>query len=108
LTVLLIGALLQLVSFLPHQHAELARGCREARITGYVRTDPAMNDWTADGTSIYTDEPIAAASYDIPMDSMVYVEGLGTYRVADRGMLAPTHIDIAITGVRTICITESM
>lgn len=88
--------------------------CRPATVTGYVRTDPAMNATTADGTSILADEPIVAASYDVPMGSWVEVEGLGTFRVADRGGgLRPTHIDVAVwsraeafelTSRRTVCI----
>lgn len=86
--------------------------CAEAAtITGYVRTDHSPR--TFDGTSIYTDERIAAASWSIPIDSVVDVDGLGAYRVADRGRLGPLHIDIAvwdrptayaITGARRICV----
>lgn len=91
--------------------------CVTATITGYVRTDPAMNARTADGTSIYTDEPIVAASYDIPMGSTVEIEGVGTFRVADRGSgLSPTHVDVAtwtrveamnLTSRRIVCVMES-
>ena len=114
----LIALLLQLAPLLPPAApVESMQACREARITGYVRTDPYMNPTTADGTSIFTDEPIVAASYDVPMDSMVWIEGLGEFRVADRGMLSPTHIDVAvwsrdeafaITSVRTVCIADGM
>jgi 3D (Asp-Asp-Asp) domain-containing protein len=85
--------------------------CSQARITGYVRG--AHSPRTADGTSIWTGEEIAAASYDVPMGSYVEVDGLGVYRVADRGRLGNTHIDIAvwsqadayaITGWRQVCI----
>jgi 3D (Asp-Asp-Asp) domain-containing protein len=86
--------------------------CAPHRVTGYVRTE--FSPWTADGTSIYTDEPIAAASWDIPMGSRVMVAGVGTFRVADRGMLGSSGwIDIAVwsrgeayelTGVRTVCV----
>lgn len=87
--------------------------CRTAKITGYVRTE--FSPQTADGTSIYTDEPIVAASYDIPIDATVEIEGLGTYRVADRGHLGSDGwVDIAVwsrgeayalTGRRRICVT---
>jgi hypothetical protein len=102
--------------FTPQPPAEYPgdpRECRAATITGYVRG--AGNPRTADGTSIWTEEPIAAASYDIPIDSYVEVEGVGTFRVADRGMLSPTHIDVAVmsvgearalTSVRRVCITR--
>jgi len=86
--------------------------CAEgATITGYVRSE--FSPRTFDGTSIYTPEPIAAASWSIPIGSYVSVDGLGTYRVADRGMLGPFHIDIAVwdratayalTSVRRVCV----
>lgn len=87
--------------------------CSQAKITGYVRSE--YGPFTYDGTSIWTPEPIAAASWNIPIDSMVEVEGLGTYRIADRGLLGSAGwIDVAvssraeayaITGWRTICVT---
>jgi 3D (Asp-Asp-Asp) domain-containing protein len=86
--------------------------CREMRITGYVRSEGGAR--TYDGTSIYADEAIVAASWDIPLGSTVEVEGLGTFRVADRGMLGSSGwIDIAVwsraeayrlTGRRTVCV----
>lgn len=89
--------------------------CGPAKITGYVRSE--FSPWTYDGTSIHTPEPIAAASWDVNMGALVVIEGLGTFRVADRGMLGNgspmPHIDVAvytrdeayaITGVRHICI----
>lgn len=86
--------------------------CAEgAAITGYVRSE--FSPQTFDGTSIYTEEPIAAASWSIPIDSVVDVDGLGAYRVADRGRLGRLHIDIAVwdraaayalTSVRRICV----
>jgi len=89
--------------------------CQEARVTGYVRTE--FSSYTYDGTHIMTDEPIVAASWNIPIDSYVWIEGLGTYRVADRGHLGSSGwIDIpvwsrqeaySLTGYRTICIHPS-
>lgn len=89
--------------------------CGPAHITGYVRTE--FSPHTADGTSIYTDEPIVAASYDVAMGATVEIEGLGTFRVADRGMLGNGHpltwIDVAVwthseayalTGEYQICV----
>jgi 3D (Asp-Asp-Asp) domain-containing protein len=83
-----------------------------ARITAYVRTD--YSPWTYDGTSVYTDEPIAAASWNIPLQSKVWVEDVGTFRVADRGALGSTGwVDIAVwdratayrlTSSRRICV----
>lgn len=92
--------------------APTATYCRSARITGYVRSE--YGPYTYDGTPTWV-EGIAAASWDIPIDSLVEVEGLGTYRIADRGMLgSDAWIDVAvwdratayaITGRRTICVT---
>lgn len=68
--------------------------CGDYLITGYVRTE--FGPLTADGTPIWTDEAIAAGSYNLPLGSYVRVGGLGTYRIADRGYLGPRHIDIAV------------
>jgi len=86
--------------------------CQESRVTGYVRSE--YGPYTSDGTPIYTDEPIAAASWNIPIDSTVVVDGLGTYRIADRGTLGSSGwVDIAtwsraeayeLTSVRTVCV----
>jgi len=88
--------------------------CSEMRVTGYVRG--AHSPYTFDGTSIYTDEPIAAASWDIPLQSMVAVFGAGTFRVADRGsgLGSAGWVDVAVwsrdeayalTSVRRVCVT---
>jgi 3D (Asp-Asp-Asp) domain-containing protein len=84
------------------------------RITGYVRG--AFSPWTYDGTSVWTTEPIAAASWNVPVDSIVQVQGLGQYRVADRGSkLEQRHIDIlvnskaeaySLTGWRPVCVLK--
>jgi 3D (Asp-Asp-Asp) domain-containing protein len=96
---------------MPPSYPPFRGDCRTAQITGYIRGDGSP--WTADGTSIWTDEAIAAASYDVPMGSRVSVEGLGSFRIADRGRLSPTWIDVAVwtrdeayalTGVRRVCI----
>jgi 3D (Asp-Asp-Asp) domain-containing protein len=91
--------------------------CGPAHVTGYVRSDGSSH--TADGTHIMTDEPIAAASYDVVMGSLVDVEGVGTFTVRDRGHLGngnPTWIDIAVwtrdeayalTGTRNVCIRRA-
>jgi hypothetical protein len=88
--------------------------CRGVMVTGYVRTEFSAH--TYDGTSIYTDEPIAAASWDIPIGQHVVIKGLGRYRVADRGMLGSDGwVDVAvwsrseayaITGRREACIVD--
>lgn len=67
-----------------------------ARVTGYVRTEHSAR--TFDGTPIYTAEPIAAASWDVPLGWYADVAGLGSYRVADRGsgLGSAGWIDIAV------------
>lgn len=91
-----------------------ASWCGEARVTGYVRSEygPA----TFDGTPIGTPEPIAAASWDVRLGSMVDIDGVGTYRIADRGMLGNGSprpwVDVAVwsrseayalTSIRRVC-----
>lgn len=91
----------------------LSSWCQSARITGYSRFDHGTH--TYDGTSILTDEPIVAASWNIPIDSMVEIPDLGRFRVADRGsgLGSSGWVDIAtwsraeaydLTSVRTVCI----
>ena len=94
----------------------LATGwCAPMRTTGYVRTDYGPHGRTFDGTSIYADEAIAAASWNVPIDSMVWIDGYGTVRIADRGELGSYGwVDIAVwsrsealalTSTRRICVT---
>jgi len=94
-----------------HLFASAEPWCQQARITGYVRG--AGNPRTFDGTPITTNEAIAAAGWDVEIDSEVWVEGLGNFRVADRGRLGPGHIDVAVwtraealalTSVRRVCV----
>ena len=71
---------------------------------------------TYDGTPIWTDERIVAASWDVKMGSVAEIDGLGSYRVADRGMLGNgtpmPWVDVAVwtrdealslTSVRQVC-----
>jgi 3D (Asp-Asp-Asp) domain-containing protein len=75
--------------------SESCRPIGAYRITGYVRTEFSAR--TYDGTSIYTEEHIAAGSWNLPLNTRVRVEGLDfTYRIADRGALEPKHLDIAV------------
>jgi 3D (Asp-Asp-Asp) domain-containing protein len=97
----------------PADPPERMRTCFQAMITGYNRLSPYMNPTTIDGTSITTPEPIVAASPDVPLQSTVEIDGLGTFRVADRGSgVRWRHIDVAVwssaeayqlTGTRQIC-----
>jgi hypothetical protein len=57
--------------------------CGPTKITGYLRTAFSSHTW--DGTPIWTEERIVAASWDVRMGSTVEIEGLGEFRVADRG-----------------------
>jgi 3D (Asp-Asp-Asp) domain-containing protein len=86
--------------------------CEEYVITGYVRTAPYHSSRTYDGTPILTPEPIVAGSWNLPIGTVVQVEGLGRFRVADRGHLGARHIDVAVwsdeeayalTGIREVC-----
>lgn len=103
-----------IIAMLPALAAQPARAqeCETYRITGYVRG--YGSGITFDGTSVWTRERIAAASWNVPMGSYVAVYGLGSYRVADRGSgLGPRHVDIlvdsaaeayALTGWRETCV----
>lgn len=89
--------------------------CEEYRTTGYIQG--ALDPFTADGTSTWTTENIAAASYNVRMGSIVEVYfpwGVEVYRIADRGGgLENRHIDIQVknrtqayqrTGYHPVCI----
>jgi len=101
-----------LPAFSPPESA--APWCGQTKITAYVRTE--FSPWTFDGTSIYTDEPIVAASTDVALGSIADIDGLGSFRVADRGRLGngTPHpwVDVAVwtraeayalTGMRRVC-----
>jgi 3D (Asp-Asp-Asp) domain-containing protein len=88
--------------------------CGPTKITGYVRTE--FSGHTYDGTPIWTPEKIVAASWDVRLGSLAEIDGLGTFRVADRGDLGngtPTPwVDVAVwtraeayalTGTRHVC-----
>lgn len=87
--------------------------CAEHWVTGYVRSE--YGPYTYDGTPIGTAEPIVAAAWDIPIGSTVEIDDLGTFRVADRGLLGSDGwLDVAvwtrseayaITGLHHACVT---
>jgi 3D (Asp-Asp-Asp) domain-containing protein len=87
--------------------------CYDGFVTGYSRYDHSPR--TYDGTPITSPEPIAGAGWSIPLNAVIEVEGLGQFRVADRGSgLGPSQIDIAtwdrasayaLTGWRRVCVT---
>jgi 3D (Asp-Asp-Asp) domain-containing protein len=105
---LMLGVLL---AFLPAERTADAAYCYRGWVSGYVRTDHSGR--TFDGTAITTREPIAAAGWDIPIDSVVEIADVGRFRVADRGRLANGQVDLAVwtrseayrlTGTRDICV----
>ena len=107
---LLGAALLALTTLGPFE----APWCGPAKITAYVRGE--HSPWTADGTSIWTPERIAAASWDVKLGSVAEIDGLGSFRIADRGHLGNGSpmpwVDVAtwsraeafsLTSVRRVC-----
>lgn len=105
----LIGALALLLTS--------ASGCQPYVITAYAASE--YPGWTADGSTttwgaLNRGEQIVAASYNLPFDASVWVEGLGAARVADRGHLGARHIDWLVPdrataleigrSVRTVCV----
>jgi 3D (Asp-Asp-Asp) domain-containing protein len=114
---LALTVVLLLLSLIPSANrAEARADCRDMKLTGYVRTEFSAR--TFDGTSIYTEEPIVAASWDIPLGAYVEIDGLGVYRVADRGRLGSNGwIDVAVwtrseayalTGWRQVCVRDPL
>lgn len=73
--------------------------CSQTVITAYsVEQYPGT---TTDGTRTPGNAGvIAAASYNYALGTFITVEGLGTYRVADRGHLGPNHIDVLMATTR--------
>ena len=106
---LMLGVLL---ACLPAERTADAAYCYRGFVTGYVRTEHSSH--TFDGTHIATPEPIAAAGWDIPINAVVEIAEVGSFRIADRGSgLGPGHIDVAVwtrseaymlTGTRDICV----
>jgi hypothetical protein len=80
------------------------------RITGYTRT--CCSPWTYDGTSVWTSEKVVAASWNVPIGTLLRVNGLEpTYRVADRigkpDMSRGGHLDILVDDAATAYALES-
>lgn len=110
LAVVLACSVALLIGVMGSKDARAQAGpCETYRITGYVHT----GNLTADGTVTYGNEwQITAASYNLPLGSYVWVEGIGVLRVADRGHLGPRHLDVLVgsvseayqlTGYRAAC-----
>lgn len=115
---LLAAALLAFTTLSPAPSASLgvnsAPWCGPARITAYVRTE--YGPYTYDGTPVLTPEPIAAASWDVRLGTIAEIEGVGSFRIADRGHLGNgtpmPWVDVAVwdrptayalTSVRRVC-----
>ena len=91
--------------------------CGDTRTTGYVRTDYGPHARTYDGTPILTPEPIAAASWDVVLGAIAEIDGVGSFRIADRGGglgngTPLPWVDVAVwdratafslTGIRRVC-----
>lgn len=96
---LAIVALVVALQVSPVEEAATCRPLGDYRITGYVRGHGS--NLTFDGTSVWTREHIVAASWNLPLNSRVWVAGLDyLYRVADRGGgLESRHIDVLVDTV---------
>lgn len=105
-----LAALLMLGSLGPFE----APWCGDAKITAYVRTE--YGPYTYDGTDILSPEPLAAASWDVSIGTVADIDGVGSFRIADRGMLGNgtpmPWVDVAVwsraeafqlTSIRRVC-----
>lgn len=79
--------------------ALMLQSCEIYTITSYsVEMFPGR---TYDGTrTIGNAGRIAAGSWNLPIDTRVEIEGVGVYRIADRGRLGHRHIDILTQSTR--------
>ena len=80
---MMVAGVILLLSVVIFEPMPRGNQCFDAWVTGYLRS--AFSAHTYDGTPIMTEEPIIAASWDIPIDAHIWIDGLGTFRVADRG-----------------------
>lgn len=73
--------------------------CETYTITAYsVEQYPGT---TTDGTRTPGNAGvIAAGSYNLPFNTYVDIEGVGVYRIADRGHLGVRHVDILVNTTR--------
>lgn len=73
--------------------------CESYVITAY--SVEMFGGTTADGTRTPGNAGIiAAGSRNLPFNTYVQIEGLGTYRIADRGHLGTRHIDVLMQTTR--------
>ena len=107
-----ITVALALLPLLGASVGEAEESCGEFRVTGYASEQ--YPGFTADGTRTLGNEwtIVAVDPAVIPLGSTVWIEGLGEFRAADRGMLGPDDLDIlvrtvaeayAITGTYRAC-----
>lgn len=91
--------------------------CRQVAVTGYIRTEHSQ--YTADGTSVHSEaardgELAAAPVAFLTMHSLVWIEGAGVRRIADRtaGWVDWPLIDVMVetheqarwlNGIRWVC-----
>jgi 3D (Asp-Asp-Asp) domain-containing protein len=84
--------------------------CQSMHLTGYLETGYPTADGTSTRGNAWT---LAAAHYSVPFDTIATVEGVGVFRVADRGQLGPLDLDIlvstaeeayALTGEYRVCL----
>ena len=93
-----------------NHHAPETAVCETYRITGYAATD--YPGTTADGSTttvaaLSRGEWIAAASRNVPMGATIEIDGIGSYRVADRGYLDARHVDVLVaTRAEAVALTS--
>ncbi len=64
-------------------------------VTGYSREQ--FPGRTADGTSVWSGEWLVAAHPRYPFGAVVWIDRLGHFRVADRGLLGTHHLDVLVS-----------
>jgi 3D (Asp-Asp-Asp) domain-containing protein len=73
--------------------------CERYTITAYSIED--FPGRTYDGTPTRGNAGvIAAGSWNLPIGTIVEVEGVGVYRIADRGRLGNRHLDLLFQSTR--------
>lgn len=105
----LIVAIVAATAVVQDGRAVQASACWVGHLTGYVETGYPTADGTPTAGQAWS---IAAAHASIPFDTLLDVQGVGTLRVADRGLLRPNDLDVlvptvgdayALTGEYQVC-----
>ena len=69
--------------------------CEPYTVTAYAQED--FPGATFDGTPTRGNVGvIAAGSLNLPIDTIVWIEGFGQRRIADRGRLGSRHVDVLV------------